>query len=232
MNNNLLRIKVQERLNKLASFDYDNIECWQIAEAFNKAQREWFYRQMKGLNLRKEGPEASIVAIDDLQKFLVEKEIQGTNKKMFFETVALPDNYAHYVRMSAKGDDDRCKDRDFTIYLTEEANVGNLLNDVLKEPNFEWAETFCTLVNDHVRIYTEDKFKIHDVSLIYFRKPLDISFEGCISPADGSYQSNVESEFKDEVVEVLVDEAVAILAGDIESMNQYQKNLGNAQRNT
>ena len=31
-------LKVQERLNKLASNDYDNIQNWQIVEAFNKGQ--------------------------------------------------------------------------------------------------------------------------------------------------------------------------------------------------
>ena len=37
MNNATIQLKVQQRLNKLASQDYDNIECWQIVEAFNKA---------------------------------------------------------------------------------------------------------------------------------------------------------------------------------------------------
>ena len=37
MTNDLLQIKLKQRLNKLSSNDYDNIECWQIIEAFNKA---------------------------------------------------------------------------------------------------------------------------------------------------------------------------------------------------
>lgn len=31
MDNNTLQIKIKQRLNKLASSDYDNIECWKIA---------------------------------------------------------------------------------------------------------------------------------------------------------------------------------------------------------
>jgi hypothetical protein len=38
MNNATIQLKIQQRLNKLASSDYDNIECWQIVEAFNKGQ--------------------------------------------------------------------------------------------------------------------------------------------------------------------------------------------------
>ena len=53
MNNSLLQIKIKERLNKLDSDDYENISCWQIQEAFNKAQREWVRRQVNGINVEK-----------------------------------------------------------------------------------------------------------------------------------------------------------------------------------
>ena len=46
------------------------------------------------------------------------------------------------------------------------------------------------------------------------------------------YTSNGECELKDDICEILVDEAAAILAGDIESMNQYQREVQNAQRNS
>ena len=59
MTNALLQIKIKQRPNKLASLDYDNLQCWQIQEAFNKAQLEWTRRMMYGYNLRKEGTEQS-----------------------------------------------------------------------------------------------------------------------------------------------------------------------------
>ena len=49
--NATIEIKVKERLNKLSSNDYDNLECWQIIEAFNKAQVEWCRRQLHGYNI-------------------------------------------------------------------------------------------------------------------------------------------------------------------------------------
>ncbi len=45
MNNATIQLKIQQRLNKLASNDFDNIECWQIVEAFNKGQVSWCRRQ-------------------------------------------------------------------------------------------------------------------------------------------------------------------------------------------
>ena len=72
MLNQTIQIKFRQRLNKIASNDYDNIECWQIVEAFNKAQIEWCRRQLRGTNARQEGDEMSKRRIDDLEILLVE----------------------------------------------------------------------------------------------------------------------------------------------------------------
>ena len=59
MLNSTITIKIKQRINKLDSQDYDNIECWQIVESFNKAQVEWTRRQLHGGNQYKEGDEGS-----------------------------------------------------------------------------------------------------------------------------------------------------------------------------
>jgi hypothetical protein len=43
---------------------------------------------------------------------------------------------------------------------------------------------------------------------------------------------DVECEFKDDITEILIDEAVQILAGDIESITQYQIAQSSTQTNT
>jgi len=232
MNNNLLRLKIQQRLNKLASNDYDNIECWQIAEAFNKAQREWFRRQVKGLNVKQEGTEQSTNEIDDLQKFIKTQELKGTNKKSFFETEDVPDDYAYYIRVSAIADSDVCKNREMTVYLGEEANTSLLLNDAYRSPSFEWGETFATMQSDKFHIFHKDQFKIIKAYFLYYRRPADIAFDGCINPSTGTTSTNQECEFKDSVTELIIDDTVAILAGDLESFNQYQRNSQNSQKNS
>jgi len=59
MDNSTLLIKLKQRLNKLDSQDYDNIECWQFVEAFNKVQLDWCRRTLHGGNMYKEGDEMS-----------------------------------------------------------------------------------------------------------------------------------------------------------------------------
>ena len=72
MLNSTIQLKIKQRLNKLDSQDYDNLECWHIVEAFNKAQVEWCRRQLHGFNQFKEGDEQSNRRIDDLQILLTE----------------------------------------------------------------------------------------------------------------------------------------------------------------
>lgn len=233
MNNNLLQIKFKQRLNKLASLDYDNIECWQIQEAFNKAQLEWVRRQLHGLNAKKEAAEQSINTIDDLQILLSDITLPATERDKYFETGNIPTNYLHFVRVSANAKTECCPKVKLSVYQVEEANVDILLSDEFKGPSFEWGETFCTVFGDKIRVYTDNKFDVEDIKLSYYRKPKDIQFPGCINPSTGTaYTTNIECELKDDICEILVDEAVAVIAGDIENITQYQRELQNSQRNS
>ena len=230
MTNSLLRIKFQQRLNKLATFDYDNIECWQISEAFNKAQREWYRRQVHGLNTKKEGSEQSIAVIDDLQQFITVDVLNGENVKTYFKTDVIPSDYSYFIKISAFAGKDDCSGRPMTVYLAEEANSDVLIADPFKGPSFEWGETYATMDTNRFKVYTNNDFKVESATLSYYRKPLDVTFFNCINPATNSVSTDQECEFKDDVVELIIDEAVAIIAGDIESFNQYQRASQNAQK--
>ena len=232
MDNKLLQIKIKQRLNKLASFDYDNIECWQIQEAVNKAQLEWTRRMVYGLNSRRQGKEDSAGLIDDLRVLLAIKELKPTMHKGHWEA-DLPENYLYYVRTETYALTDCCPKRRMTVYEVEESNLGVLLNSHTKAPSFEWAETLATLVGHKLRIYTNDEFTIQDTKLVYYRKPQTVKFAGCMNPSTGTtYTRDVELEFTDDIAEIIVDEAVSILAGDIESISQYQRATQNTDKNS
>jgi hypothetical protein len=233
MTNALLQIKIKQRLNKLASLDYDNFECWQIQEAFNKAQLEWTRRQVYAMNTRREGTEQTTGLIDDLQVIMTDRVLTLTDKKIYVESV-LPDDYMYYVRVDVLANSECCPEkRRMTVYEVEEANMGLLLTSDTKGPSFEWAETLSTLVGNKLRVYTNNEFSITDINLVYYRRPRDVRFAGCVDPNNGqAITANVTCEFKDDIAEIMVDETAAILAGDIESMNQYQRELQNGQRNS
>jgi len=109
MNNQILRLKLKQRLNKLSSNDYDNLENWQIIEAFNKAQVEWVRRMLHGNNLYKEGDELSKRRIDDLQILLTELPLVGTSNDQYFQTTNFPPaNYLEYKRVSTNAVTECC----------------------------------------------------------------------------------------------------------------------------
>jgi hypothetical protein len=233
MDNTTLQIKLKQRLNKLASNDYDNIEKWQIIEAFNKAAVEWSRRQLHGGNLYKEGDEFSKRRIDDMQVLLQELLLTGTQTDTYFETDNFPtDNYLEFKRVSANAKNECCSDSyPMSIYLSEEANVNLNLRDPLKRPDFNWAETFCTLLGNKIRIYRTTDFDIIDPILTYYRRPVYIQFNGVLNPYTGLISTvDVESEFKDDIVELILDEAAAILSGDYDNYTQMQRDQQAAER--
>jgi hypothetical protein len=233
MNNNLFQIKIKQRLNKLASLDYDNLECWQVQEAANKAQIEWTRRQLYAINVRKEGAEQSSGLVDDLQKLLKHEQVVMVDKGIYYECSNLPDDYLHYVRSDVFAEKPCCPRRRMTVYEVEEANISLILNNKDKQPSFEWAETVSTIMSNKLKVWTNEEFSIPECHLIYFRKPIEIQFNGCIDIKTGQpFTADQECEFNDDVAEIIADNTAMILAGDIESITQYQREQQAIQANS
>ena len=73
---------------------------------------------------------------------------------------------------------------------------------------------------------------ISEANLVYYRQPIQIQIQGCVDPyTNVESTANVLSEFKDDIIELMIDEAVSILAGDIESPVQYPRGTQTAERN-
>lgn len=203
-----------------------------MIEAFNKGQVEWCRRNLHGSNAKQEGDEGSKRRIDDLQVLLQDVPISMSNKQLYFEST-LPADYFEWKRVEGKATNECCTNpRRMVIYLAEEGNVDELLRDVNKKPSFEWAETFCTLKNGSLRIYTDQKFNIEQVRLSYYRQPRRIQITGVVNPYTlQTSAADVLSEFKDDIVELFIDEAVKILAYDIELFNQAQRSAQSVENN-
>jgi hypothetical protein len=233
MLNSAILIKVKQRLNKLSSNDYDNIESWAIIEAFNKGQVDWCRRNLHGVNTKQEGDEQSTRRIDDLQVLLSTVLLNMNNRQTYYESVNFPADYLQWKRISTKAKSDCCPNpKPMVVYLGEVANVDELLRDKNKKPSFEWAETFATISNNQIQVYTNQEFDVVQTTLYYYRQPRHIEIAGIVDPYTGIVAPvDVNSEFKDDLVELFIDEAVKIIAGDIESMTQYQRMTQSVENN-
>lgn len=224
MLNSTILLKVKQRLNKLDSLDYDNIQDWQVVEAFNKGQVDWCRRNLHGLNIVKEGDEQSTRRIDDLQPLLGTIPLTVTNHQTYYESDPLPANYMQWKRISAKGVNDCCDPRRMIVYLAETANLDELLRDKNKKPSFKWSETFATMQGNKIQVYTNGEFDVVNPTLTYYRQPIRIEIAGVKDPYTGlTPVVDVSCEFKDDLTELLIDECAKIIAGDIESINQVQR---------
>jgi len=225
MNNLTILLKVEQRLNKISSNDYDNIEKWKIIEAFNKAMPDWCRRQLHGTNTHRTGDEQSKRRIDDLQVLLRNHPLEMKKEDCYYGSENWPDNYFEFKRVSFKGKTDCCERPKFVTYLVEEANIDILLRDHLKKPNFAWGETLLTLMNNTVKVWTNNEFAVENAFLTYYKQPTRIEIQGVSNPYDGNgviSTADVECEFKDDIIELLIDETVKIISGDIEYMTSMQ----------
>ena len=101
MLNETILLKIKERINKLYSQDYTNIECWILTEAFNKAQVSWCRRQLVGTNILKQGDEQSKRRVDDLQVLLVDIPQNLTKFPVYYESTSIPADYFEYKHIEA-----------------------------------------------------------------------------------------------------------------------------------
>lgn len=198
--------KIDLRLNKGASGDYDNIWSYQKQEAFNKAVLGWVRRQKRGKNITQEGDEETDSRVDDLQVLLKVETVSSRDRGLFNETEKLPADYLYYKRITPYVSKNDCTGVIIKSTLREEANVDELIT----LPSFDFEETFHTIINNKIHVYHNKDFTIDKLQLTYYRKPKMYDFKKLSSVV----------EFKDDVCELIIDAACSILASDIESFNQ------------
>lgn len=222
MNNSTIVIKIKERLNKLDSKDFDNLQCWQIVEAFNKGMAELCRQNTRGINILREGDEQSISRIDDLQVLIVDPlKLTLTDKGIFSQSALSdwPQNYLRYKGVNATIKKECCDEAKLlNLYLGEEANTNIYLRDANMKPSYEWGESFLTITGNKLNIYHDNQFDITEAYFVYYRQPRRIEIAGCKDPYTNLIPTvNVECEFQDDLTEVFIDKAASILAGDMES---------------
>ncbi|BCV01354.1 MAG: hypothetical protein CM15mV42_0300 [uncultured marine virus] len=93
------------------------------------------------------------------------------------------------------------------------------------------GETFCTLIDGEIRIYRNTDFNIVNPVFTFYRTPQRIQIAGVLDPYTGLVPAvDTDPEFKDDVIELFIDEAAAILAGDYANFVQSQRETQAAER--
>jgi hypothetical protein len=229
MLNETIIIKIQQRLNKLSSNDFQNLASWQILEAFNTAQ-------LDGTRIAlKDSADVGTMAIEDFQSLLVEKSdflFFDTGDSFQTSTDAWPTNFLRNNRLDLSVVSTCCSTpKKMVAYLAEESNVPILLNDVHRKPNYDWGETFFVLSGNTIKIYHSGEFTIDACNYIYYREPRRVQIAGVRDVYQNAIPTtNVTCEFSDNVTEVFIFGAAALLAGDMGSFEQMGRMITEQQR--
>ena len=199
----------------LNNFDYE--------DGFNKALNDLIRRLFHGGNVYKESAEETTMRVDDLQILLVEKSLKVRHNKMFAETDNIPSNYRYYNKLSVLSSNGKCSNILIPSTFIENANVDHYLTHWNLSPSFDFEQTFHVMLNNKFRVYHNNDFKIDKVFLSYYRNPLKIKCD--IGVLDEIW------EWKDDLAELIIDEAVKLLSGNIEHTSAYQLSNNRVEQN-
>lgn len=214
MNSLIASRRIDDGLEKQATSANGNFTPQNKEDALNKVLSDWIRKQIQGVNLLREGQEETTIKVDDLQILLVEKSLNVRKGKLSVDTDTIPSNYRYYNKLSVYASKGNCSNVLIPSVFVENGNVDEYLSDGTFSPSFEFEQCFHVLLNDKFRVFTGDDFDVTKALLSYYRDPLKISFK--------KEQLAEEWEWKEDVAEILIDEAIKYLAGNIEHLNAYQ----------
>ena len=214
---------IEMALQKQDTEHYANLTLWDKQSALNKAASDWMRRQIWGTNQHKEQNEQSTMVTDDLQSFLVERKLSVGNYEFYADTVKKPENFLYYNNLFVYCSKGECNNIMIPSTLIESANSDDYLSDWAFSPSFDFEQCFHIFINDKFRIFHGGDFKVNSVKLFYYRKPQEISME----PLD----ADVVWEWKEDVANLIIDEAIKNLAAHIEHVTAHQTSKENTINN-
>lgn len=222
---------IDQRLNKLSSFDHESIALEDKLLALNEAQIKLIKEKVGQNNIYKIGLEGFKKRYQDLQ-FLVENPedhplIPVLSDRYLNRWTTLLANvspqFMFYVDAYVLADKGPCKNNVLICNpdLVKHADIQLLLKNDNFKPSFEYQETIIDIASDELHIYTDGTFTPNVLYLTYIRYPKEIDQIGYIH-FDGSASIKQDCELEAYLKDELLDKAVEALA-------QYTENNSAAQ---
>lgn len=222
---------IDQKLNKLSTLTNQQISKEDKILALRKAQITLILKKLNPNNVLQLGFEANKKRYDDLQ-ILIEPasehklDIEEKDKilnKWSSDLSLLNPKYMFYIDgyiVATKGE---CRKRVVYINhaLTKHGDVTTLLNNSNYKPSFEYQETFNTLTDNHIDVYTDGTFTPTALYISYIRYPKEIGIEG-YEELDGTPSVRQDCELPDYLEEELLNWTVLELGFNTENIPATQ----------
>ena len=217
-----LLYKIDQKLNKLSTNVYQQINLEDKILALNEAQIKLIKQKVDGFSTNTGlGLDAFKKRYEDLQSLVITYNHQPltlTVKNAELNQWAaniheLEPKYMFYVDSYVLANKGRCTDRKIWINkdLAKHGDLSLLLNNTHFKPSFEYQETFNFLSSDEISIFTDGTFTPTQIFISYMRYPVYINKEGYVM-FDGEDSYNQDCELETYLEDELVDLTVQSLA--------------------
>ena len=133
---------------------------------------------------------------------------------MFATKLAYDKNYYHFKRAVAYTP---CE---VFLYRKFESNVNRLLSDENWQPSLEWGESFCTVMNNTLRVYGD--FNVDYIDFIYYRKPINVNMADGFDDNLGNPNVDIDPEFDNSSLFEILNQTALLLSADSGDSLRFQ----------
>lgn len=218
--------KIDLKLNKVAALEHQIIPLENKILALNEAQLKLVKLKMDsnntlglGLDSFKKRYEDLEVLIEPMRAHPLALALTDPDlNKWSADLTLLSPQYMFYIDSYITASKGECKDK--VIYvnkdLVKHSDVISLLINTNYRPSFEYEETFSSIAQFNLSIYTDGTFTPKIIYVSYIRYPQKIDFPGYIK-FDGTISTHVDSELPEYLEDELLNLAIQELAMDTEN---------------
>jgi hypothetical protein len=221
-----LLYKIDLKLNKVAALEHQVIPLENKILALNEAQLKLVKLKMNPNNPLGLGLDSFKKRYEDLEVLIESQsdhpltltEVDKVLNRWSADLSLLSPRYMFYIDSYFIASRGVCKNK--TIYvnkdLVKHSDVITLLTNTNYKPSFEYAESFCSISELQLSIYTDGTFTPDKIYVSYIRYPQEIDYPGYIK-FDGSASAHSNCELPDYLEDELLNFTVQELAMDTDN---------------
>lgn len=223
-----LMYDIDLKLNKLASNVHQSINNEDKVIIINEAQIHLVKQKLDLNNVYKSGIDSFNKRYDDLQILVRQSVVDLTKVSDRKYEGTIPQEYMFFMKAYCNATKGNCTEI-LDINLIPHADVEEWFNNSHLKPSFEYNETFCTISDNKIEVYTTD-FVIGDIVITYLKYPVKVDYPGYIH-FDDTESTSVNCELPYYLKDELIAFAVEELARSTENLNAVQLTKDRIQNN-
>lgn len=207
----------KKKLNKIDSQQYKNLLVPEIDWVLNEAQELFVKMVAKPRRKSYLGFEMNQRTIDDIRTLVINNECLDVSNN----TVALPDNYWHFIRAEVEMTKGSCTGIKGRFHVRQHDD--EFENSPFDKSSFEWRTVNGVFYEGGIKLYNDDTFTNNRLCISYIKRPQYIhnaeEFRGGTYnlPSGTTLSGSVDCELPEQTHREIVDIAVLIATGQIQA---------------